>query len=110
MDNALNYEEAMTLAAEYQYLVGQPMSAEYRSMGVVERVAVVPFDVLHKSYYLDYYQIFKDADKCLSYFKDTTEYDVVLISSDKEQNNSMRELCAHLAYQKSSGASHLVLD
>lgn len=110
MDNALNYEEAMALATEYQYLVGQPMSAEYRSMGVVECVAVVPFDVLHKSYYLDYYQIFNDAEKSLSYFKDTAEYDVVLISRDKEQNCTMRELCAHLAYQKSSGARHVILD
>ncbi len=102
MDNALSFKEAKETAAEYQYLTGQPFCREYRAMGVIECVAIAPADALHKSYFLEYYQIFKDADKALSYFKDTTEFDVVLISCDSEQNNSIRELSAHLAYQKSS--------
>lgn len=102
MDNGLSLQEAKETAAEYQYLTGQPFCREYRAMGIIECVAVAPADVLHKGYFLEYYQLFKDADKALSYFKDTTKFDVVLISSDNEQNNTIRELSAHLAYQKSS--------
>lgn len=102
MDNTLSFTEAKAIAEEYQDLVGQPFCREYRAMGVIECVAVAPADVLHKGYFLEYYQIFKDADKALSYFTDTQEYDVVLINSDNEQNNTIRSLDAHLAYQKSS--------
>lgn len=102
MDNALSLSEAKETALEYQHLTGQPFCREYRAMGVIECVAIAPADAMHKSYFLEYYQIFKDADKALSYFKDTTAFDVVLISTDSEQNNTIRDLSAHLAYQRST--------
>ncbi len=108
MSNHYTYDEALALCDEYQYLTGCALCGEYRSLGKVEVVAVSPAADTKKNAFLEYYKAFNDPKKALNFFN-THEYDVVLISRNDQQQISVRDLRAHLAYQ-TANRSQFYLD
>ncbi|MBS1771366.1 MAG: hypothetical protein JST82_00810 [Bacteroidetes bacterium] len=93
----LNLAEATALCAAYQDLVGLPFCGEYRGLGTIEAVVVAPLGKLDKFYFLKQLELYKDAQQALASYSGS-EYDVVLIGHDQDNNITARDLKAHLAY------------
>lgn len=108
MNTPYTYSKALDICLEYQYLVDCALSSEYRDLGRIEHVAISPASEKEKNEFIEYFKAFNDVEKALSFF-DTKEYDVVLISRNKQLQVSVRDLSAHIAYQKEN-KNQIILD
>lgn len=76
---SLTYAQANMLCKRFQYLCGRPIDPNIMGKGVIECVAVAPFEKSHKWMFAQLYREFEDAHKALGLYKHD-EYDVILLA------------------------------
>jgi len=74
-----NRDQAEMISYQYQSLVGKPYSYDKYNAGVIECVAVVPFDNLNKWFFIYLYEENDDPETALSFYE-SEQFDVILIS------------------------------
>jgi len=75
--------QAKTIAARYQYLVGQPYDGDNSDSPLISCVVVAPFDELNKWIYINFYADEHDPQKALNYYY-YPYYDVLIIAPAPE--------------------------
>ncbi len=76
--------DAKQLCNELQHIVGMTFDPALPEMGVIECVAVPPFDLSNKKQFLLYYLLSDDAEKALETEYHGLIYDVIVIARSSE--------------------------
>lgn len=75
----MTYTQAHMLCKRFQYLCGRAVDPNVMGKGLIECVAVAPFEKSHKWMFAELYRELEDAQKALGLYK-RDEYDVVLLA------------------------------
>lgn len=75
----LNLEQALALSGKYQHLVGKEFITEDGAAGIIEAVAISPFDDINKWIFLEFYKESRSVKKALEYYQ-YPYYDVLIIT------------------------------
>jgi hypothetical protein len=75
----MTYAQAQTLCKRFQYLCGKALDPHLMGKGIIECVAVAPFDESHKWMFAQLYRELEDPVKALSLYKGS-EFDVILLA------------------------------
>ncbi len=75
----LTYAQAHTVCKRFQHLCGMAIDPNVMGKGIIECVAVAPYEQSHKWMFAQFYRECGDAHKALTLYKHTA-FDVILLA------------------------------
>ena len=75
----MTYAQAQLLCKRFQYMCGKAIDPNVMGKGIIECVAVAPFEQSHKWMFAQLYREYKDPHRALGLYK-REAYDVILLA------------------------------
>ncbi len=100
----LSFAQAEAVAKRFQYLIGRPIDPSVMGKGIIQCVAVAPFEKSHKWMFAQLYKEYEDPKKALGLYKGD-QFDVVLLAFPllRKRGVNYLELSQYLAQINQGG-------